>query len=89
MTFLLLKKLQMALRFNIECINMKYFGYPCGTKLKLACMLLFEIRLTIFDKKRDGSLYRTNWNLTYFASDFFFFVSLLREIITLPYLFFS
>lgn len=47
----------MALRFNTECIKMKDYGYSCGIKLEIGLLLLlFEIRLSIFDQKREAQL---------------------------------
>lgn len=47
----------MALRFNTENIKMKDYGYPCGIKLESDLfMLLFEIKLCIFDQRKEAQL---------------------------------
>ena len=47
----------MALRFNTGCIKMKDYGCLCGMKLEtVLLLLLFEIRLSIFDQKWEAQL---------------------------------
>lgn len=47
----------MAVRFNVECIKMKDYSSLCGIKLETGLFMLhFEIRLSIFDQKREAQL---------------------------------
>lgn len=47
----------MTLRLNMKCTKIKDYSYPRDVKLETVLfMLLFEIRLNMFDQKKEAQL---------------------------------